>query len=495
MFKARKINYNVAKHSNQNNFWSNIFTKKKIWIFSAVLIWLIGLYFYASFLQDLFYSWVKMVSKGTVKVISVSLGKEMKKSPEWIVYVMIVWFWWVWHEGWYLADTNIVAWFDPKNWAVSMLSLPRDLFVKIDTWRYGRINASFAHEFADTKDLQKAADAYSKKVSNIVWVDINYFALVDFKWFKWLIDSFSGVDVYVDKPIYDPLYPTPSWWYATFKMWSWWQHMDWETALKYARSRHSTSDFSRSARQQQIIKAIIEKVLDTKNLTNVSKLKEMYGLYTTMVTTNISVWEMLRLAQYWYDLKKLSSFNLTTNCGDQRPSKMVAWCFLYTPERDFFDWASVVIPDWATVSKVTFYDYIHNFVKFALWDQWYLIENPTIRVVNWVDKKNKRYKNIDNLIWVKLKKYWFNVLDGFTDSEQTYPKSSLIVNSWVNYTDTLKQLSKFINLTPNVVNNIQILSWSIMTGDEYNEPIEDLTLIIGDDYVTVNSWTKFNIFK
>lgn len=64
--------------------------------------------------------------------------------------------------------------------------------------------------------------------------------------------------------------------------------MDGTTALRYARSRHSSSDFARSARQQQIIEATIKAILRKENIQNVSTIKNLYDEYTKMVTTNIS---------------------------------------------------------------------------------------------------------------------------------------------------------------------------------------------------------------
>jgi anionic cell wall polymer biosynthesis LytR-Cps2A-Psr (LCP) family protein len=69
--------------------------------------------------------------------------------------------------------------------------------------------------------------------------------------------------------------------------------LDGDTALKYARSRHTTSDFSRSQRQQQLIKAIMDKLLQKENLTNIDTLRELYDTYTRMVKTNISSKEMI----------------------------------------------------------------------------------------------------------------------------------------------------------------------------------------------------------
>jgi len=83
--------------------------------------------------------------------------------------------------------------------------------------------------------------------------------------------------------------------------------MDGATALQYARSRHSSSDFSRSLRQQLIIQAIIDK-LKQNGLGNISKIQKLYENYTKMVTTNISLKEIISIARYANKIKYIFSF-------------------------------------------------------------------------------------------------------------------------------------------------------------------------------------------
>lgn len=71
--------------------------------------------------------------------------------------------------------------------------------------------------------------------------------------------------------------------------------LDGETALKYARSRHSTSDFSRAYRQQQIIEGIMHKLLGTISLTQLGKVRDTYSLFTSMLDTNVTVKQVLGL--------------------------------------------------------------------------------------------------------------------------------------------------------------------------------------------------------
>jgi len=70
-------------------------------------------------------------------------------------------------------------------------------------------------------------------------------------------------------------------------------HLDGETALKFVRSRHSTSDFSRSLRQQLVIKKVIEKILSDKKYLNPSYLQQLWGQFNQMVQTDLSLNEIL----------------------------------------------------------------------------------------------------------------------------------------------------------------------------------------------------------
>ncbi|MBQ7073950.1 LCP family protein [bacterium] len=98
----------------------------------------------------------------------------------------------------------------------------------------------------------------------------------------------------------------------TFHIDAGFQHLDGATALKYARSRHSTSDFSRSLRQQKILFGIKDKIVGSGlNLDTVEKLYEQYQTY---VKTNVTLQEMLWMVKYVNSLNNINSYGLTTNC-------------------------------------------------------------------------------------------------------------------------------------------------------------------------------------
>jgi LCP family protein required for cell wall assembly len=131
-----------------------------------------------------------------------------------------------------------------------------------------------AFSYNKTKDLDIAAKALSSKLTEMTSIETPYYALVDFNGFSELINKVDGIDVYIPKKVYDSTYPGPNYSYTTFSINSGQQHLDGVTALKYARSRHSSSDFSRSQRQQLILKGLLTKL--TQKGISIDTIKELY---------------------------------------------------------------------------------------------------------------------------------------------------------------------------------------------------------------------------
>ena len=71
------------------------------------------------------------------------------------------------------------------------------------------------------------------------------------------------------------------------------QHINGERALQYARIRHGSSDFVRAARQQQIISAFVERLLQPAAWTRIPALLTALG---TAVDTNVDLITMVRSA-------------------------------------------------------------------------------------------------------------------------------------------------------------------------------------------------------
>lgn len=145
------------------------------------------------------------------------------------------------------ADALLLLRIDPRTGDVALLSLPRDLMVRVPGVGNTRINAGYLYGGVA---LQK------QTVSEFLGVRIDYGVAVNFSGFEGLIDALGGVTINVPRRLVDNAYPTAS--YGTIKVVfePGIQTMNGARALIYARTRHPDSDFGRMHRQQQVISAI-----------------------------------------------------------------------------------------------------------------------------------------------------------------------------------------------------------------------------------------------
>ncbi len=195
------------------------------------------------------------------------------------------------------TDTMIVLTIDPENMTAGMLSIPRDLWVPIPGYSENRINT--AHYTGDLKKFPGGGPALATKtVQYNLGITIHYYVRVNFSGFIKAIDTIDGIDIYVEKEIDDPLYPDNAYGYDPLYIPAGLQHMDGELALKYARTRHSGSDFDRLQRQQQVIMAVRDKVLRFELLPQLlPKLPELLKTVGDAVQTDLQLKEMLNLVQ------------------------------------------------------------------------------------------------------------------------------------------------------------------------------------------------------
>ena len=497
---SKKISHKkIGEITNYKTYSDVIKTNKKNGVINIIItvlcVFLIG-YLWKYIIQ----AWqiaVWAIAKWTVTIVSKGLWQDMIKDEFGNVNVLIAWFWWWWHAWWYLADSIMVASRNPDLWAVSMVSVPRDLYVndkeKKIAWR---INEVLARWVGRNHEIDTWAKILATKLEEITSLKIPYYALIDFQWFESLIDTLWWITIDVPKTIHDTTYPTEDKWYMTFHVNSWINTMDWKTALMYARSRHSTSDFDRSLRQQQIIKAIMNKLVSSNSL-NPSKMKELYADYTKIVKTNISLDEMIGAARYAYNLKHIYSFGYTTECSIMNYKLSRPACFLYTPPQELFWGAAVIIPSWAGPDNISFYDNTRNFAFYVAHNQKYLIENANITVQNGIDKTYAKQLKVKNdgyatKLAVKLKKYAFNV-QNVTNATVTGAQTALYILWTWTYTETINMLRSFLAI--NKVYDIQkdvFPTW--VNPSEYTWWTE-LLIILWNTFLDQVNWKSFNYYK
>ncbi|MFA6918943.1 MAG: LCP family protein [Patescibacteria group bacterium] len=225
------------------------------------------------------------------------------------------------HDGGMLTDTMILGSYKPSTNQIAMMSIPRDMYVKVDGYGWMKINAINA--YAEQRKEGSGGEVTTQALSKLLGIEIPYYITVDFDGFEKLIDQFGGVDVEVDKDLIDYSYPIRGREDA-YPIESRFEklvirkgphHFDGATALKYARSRHALgsegSDFARSKRQQKILSAVKDKILSTGTLFNISKINSLLSAYNENIQTNLQIWEMLRIYQLGKNVDTNSALHLT----------------------------------------------------------------------------------------------------------------------------------------------------------------------------------------
>ena len=173
-----------------------------------------------------------------------------------------------------------------------MLSVPRDMWVNIPGFGYSKINNAYA--YGQMYKLPGGGPGLAiKTVENFLGINIQYYAQVEFTTFETMIDTIGGVCLTVPEEIKVGRTYEHS---VTLK--PGYQCLDGKSTLGYARNRYTTNgDVDRAARQQQVILAIRDKVIDPKNfLSLISQAPALYNELSGGINTNLSLQDALRLA-------------------------------------------------------------------------------------------------------------------------------------------------------------------------------------------------------
>ena len=247
------------------------------------------------------------------------------------------------HAGPELTDTIIFSSFRPSTSEIGMMSIPRDLIVPIPGYGYRKIN--HVNAYGELNESGSGPAAASDVIGELVDQEVHYYVKVDFDGFEKLIDAVGGVDVHVDNSFTDYTYPTKDDLVQTVTFEEGWHHMDGETALQFSRSRHGTngegSDFARSARQQKVILAVKEKVLSPAVLLSPGRLNKMVELFQQSVETNLTFWEMIKIAGYAPDIQSDNVNHYVLDASPASPlySSNINGAYVLLPKRD--DWSEV----------------------------------------------------------------------------------------------------------------------------------------------------------
>ena len=352
------------------------------------------------------------------------------------------------HPGGNLTDTIMLASIDPINKKIALLSIPRDLYVKIDG-EYNKINYAYSYGEQHQKETGGGPAQAKKVVSDVLDLPIHYFVKMDFGGFAKIVDAIGGIDVNVEKAISDPYYPAADMkGYAPFFIKAGTHHMDGTLALKYVRSRETTSDFDRSSRQQTVIKALTAKATSLGVLTNPGKITSMISTVGTHVKTDLSVSEMNRLIQL---SKELDKNNIQNEVLDNSQDGLLV---SKSGSAGYF-----LVPKSGSFKQIQ--EFVHSFLS----EPYLVKEAAKIEIQNGTGKSTLG-KEVEEY----LKNYGYQVV---TQSNSPKIVSKSIIYDYTNgkKSTTLSLLKKRLNInnieTKGEGDNIDIL---VILGKDFKEP-------------------------
>ena len=233
------------------------------------------------------------------------------------------------HPGGNLTDSIMLLTIDQNKKDAFMISLPRDFWVKLDqpcsVGYEEKLNTVYMCASDDGKYEQNGADALRKKVGEILGMDIQYYAHLNYKVVADAVDAVDGVQVTIEtddpRGIYDPNFD----WMCKHqcKMVNYKQGetvtLDGAHALALARARNAQGgyglpggNFDRERNQQKILRALQDKALSAGTLTNLGKVTGLIDALGNNLRTNVNTSEIRTILDLAQEIKgeKLQSIAL-----------------------------------------------------------------------------------------------------------------------------------------------------------------------------------------
>ena len=317
------------------------------------------------------------------------------------------------HEGPDLTDTIMIASIDPTNNQASLLSLPRDLWVKIPGDGSQKLNATYAYgkDYSKSKNLidqeRDGLDLLNKTLAPIIGIPIHYHAIIDFTAFQQAVDAVGGVTFYVPDSLYDP---TIAWEnnYNPVIAQKGSQTFNGARALLYAKSRETSTDFARSERQRQLMVALKDKILSVGTFSNPVKITQLMSSFGNNIYSDFSLNDVKRLYEI---ISKIPSLNISS-------------LDLVTPPHDLLttgnlNGLSIVEPKAGLYS----YNALGSYIRNALRDGFLIKENSPVVIYNATSVAGLATKEAD-----LLKSYGYNVTTVDSLPKATDPAKSTLID-------------------------------------------------------------------
>lgn len=186
------------------------------------------------------------------------------------------------------TDSIMVVSINPEQFDISLLSIPRDLFVDVPTYGMQRINT--VNMLAEMNQPNSGTQLLSETIERNFGIGVDKYARLDFQAFIALVDAVGGIDIDVPYAITDYAFPTPDYGTIEIHFDAGLQHMAGERALIYARTRHADDDYRRAERQQLVLTALAQKLANPLNWAAATNALNQH------IETNLNIVDMLKIS-------------------------------------------------------------------------------------------------------------------------------------------------------------------------------------------------------
>lgn len=360
------------------------------------------------------------------------------------------------HRGADLTDVFLIASYSHQFQTLSLLSIPRDFWVELPNLPGMRLNKVYEHEKIRLQDQQAALKSTAWFAGEIVNLPIHYYLKIDFTGFRQLIDQLGGVQVLVETAINDPHFPCADMLnFCPFQLEAGYQILDGATALKFVRSRKTTSDFDRAARQQKLLSAIKHKAREQNILVSPSKMQTFVDLLQKHTETNLGLREFIKIGKLAEKFNQQNIAQIVLNDEPNLPGGL-----LYPPPREQFGGAAILAPVAKDLTE------IHTLTKI-------LFENPNvvsaklaIEVLNGSDSGGLARK-----VAYQLNRYGLNALRANNLPAGKTPQTKIYF--YLDNADTQATAQVIQNFIPGKIEKGPL---------ELKKRGFDLTVVLGTDY-------------
>jgi len=351
------------------------------------------------------------------------------------------------HDGPDLTDTLLVASIDPVNNTMSLVSVPRDLWVAAPTGGSSKINAVYANAkykvlAKNSHDKQGAEaagiNAAEQTMGQVLGIPIHYYTMMDFTAFKQAVDTVGGVTINVPQDLIDPTMAWENHWSSVLAR-KGAQQFNGTQALMYVRSRHGSArgDFDRTERQRLLITALEQKILTAGTYTNPLKISQLLSAFGDHISTDMSTNDAGRLAGI---MKKVGEVNIKSVGLADPPNNYVT--------TGSYGGQSIVQP----IAGLQNYGAIQAYIRSALPDGYLVKENASVTVLN-----GSTVATAASSQAALLKSYGYNVGAVAEAPTHDYPKTTVVdlSNNKDQYTKHYLEQRYKVTATTKLPANIQ----------------------------------------